>query len=86
MDRMDAKPPARRRLRVGDPVTILPPYDGLPYILEFQHYGHVAELDGDEFMVELESTFPPRQRFGPFPPAKLAHGWRDQAGQWRVKT
>jgi len=73
-------------LGVGDLVTILPPYDGLPYLLEFQHYGRVAEQVGDEFLVEIESTMPPRQRFGPFAASKLAKGWRNESGQWRVMT
>ncbi|WP_433294657.1 hypothetical protein ACQP2F_33690 [Actinoplanes sp. CA-030573] len=74
--------------RIGDLVTVLPPYDRDPYILNFQHYGRVAAVEhrenmgSDLYMVELESTLPPRRKVGPFPGNRLAKGWRDQSGRW----
>ncbi|GAA2658761.1 hypothetical protein Adu01nite_93620 [Paractinoplanes durhamensis] len=67
-------------------MTVLPPYDRDPYILNFQHYGRIAAVEQREnlssYMVELDSTLPPRRQVGPFPGARLAKGWRDQSGRW----
>jgi hypothetical protein len=80
--------------RVGDLVTVLPPYDSDPYILNFQHYGRIAEVAESQaaenqastyYMVELDATLPPRRQVGPFPSSRLAKGWRDQSGRWLVE-
>jgi hypothetical protein len=75
--------------KVGDLVTVLPPYDRDPYILNFQHYGRIAAVEQREnmpsYMVELDSTLPPRRQVGPFPSTRLAKGWRDQSGRWLVE-
>ncbi|GAA0547882.1 hypothetical protein GCM10010172_32160 [Paractinoplanes ferrugineus] len=75
--------------KVGDLVTVLPPYDRDPYILNFQHYGRIAAVQHNDnqssYMVELDSTLPPRRRVGPFPAGRLAKGWRDQSGRWLVE-
>jgi len=75
--------------RVGDLVTVLPPYDTDPYILNFQHYGRIAEVAENQastyYMVELDATLPPRRQVGPFPGSRLAKGWRDQSGRWLVE-
>ncbi|GIF26853.1 hypothetical protein Ate02nite_95830 [Paractinoplanes tereljensis] len=75
--------------KVGDLVTVLPPYDRDPYILNFQHYGRIAAVEQREnmpsYMVELDSTLPPRRQVGPFPSSRLAKGWRDQSGRWLVE-
>jgi len=71
---------------VGDLVTVLPPYDRDPYILNFQHYGRIAAVQQHDnmpsYMVELDATLPPRRQVGPFPGDRLAKGWRDQSGRW----
>lgn len=71
------------RFHVGDPVTILPPYDHDPVIIEHQHYGLVASRVDAGYMVEIEATFPPNERFGPFSERRLAMGWKDGNGRWR---
>lgn len=71
-------------LRVGDEVTILPPWDNDPYIVTFQHYGRVAQLTAAGIVVELENTLPPRRQVGPFPTKRLAPGWKDANGRWLV--
>ncbi|WP_433365142.1 hypothetical protein ACQPZX_35290 [Actinoplanes sp. CA-142083] len=77
--------------KVGDLVTVLPPYDRDPYILNFQHYGRIAAVEHrenmavDHYLVELDSTLPPRRKVGPFPAGRLAKGWRDQKGRWLVE-
>ena len=71
-------------LQEGDEVTVLPPYDNDPYILSFQHYGVVVDSMEGGYVVALEATYPPDQRFGPFPESRLAKGWKDQNGKWRV--
>jgi hypothetical protein len=75
--------------KVGDLVTVLPPYDRDPYILNFQHYGRIAAVEHNDnasaYMVELDSTLPPRRQVGPFPAGRLAKGWRDQSGRWLVE-
>lgn len=68
----------------GDQVTVMPPWDDDPYILTFQHYGTVVQRVDAGYMVEIEATLPPNQRFGPFPPARLAPGWKDANGRWRA--
>lgn len=70
--------------KVGEPVTVLPPYDDDPYILNFQHYARVARRVDDGYVVTLESTLPPGEEFGPFPAERLAHGWKDNSGRWRA--
>ena len=51
--------------------------------MAMQHYGTVAEdLGDDRYMVELDATHPPRQRFGPFAGRRLAVGWRNPGGGW----
>ena len=84
-----AGPPRNDGFKVGDLVTVLPPYDDAdPYILNFQHYGRIAAVEHRDimpsagYMVELDSTLPPRRQVGPFPPGRLAKGWRDQKGRW----
>jgi hypothetical protein len=84
-----AGPPRNESFRVGDLVTVLPPYDDAdPYILNFQHYGRIAAVEHRDnmpsasYMVELDSTLPPRRQVGPFPAGRLAKGWRDQKGRW----
>ena len=72
--------------KVGDPVTVLLPRDDLPYILSFQHFVHVAAIRPDGYMVRLGATFPPSQMFGPIAPHRLAAGWRDEKGRWRIPT
>ena len=80
---------AQESYRVGDLVTVLPPYDTDPYILNFQHYGRIAEVAENQastyYMVELDATLPPRRQVGPFPGSRLAKGWRDQSGRWLVE-
>lgn len=71
------------RLRPGQQVTVLPPYDDDPYILNFQHYGTVASSTEGDVTVELEATVPPGERLGPFPNERIALGWRDENGRWR---
>jgi hypothetical protein len=70
--------------KVGDPVSVLPPWDDLPYILSFQHYAYVASITPDGCMVRLDGAFPPRQVFGPVAPQRLVTGWRDENGRWRI--
>ena len=71
----------------GDLVTILGPWDDDPYILSFQHYGRVAEVTSGGYYLTLGSTWPPNQRFGPFPEWRLASGWRNPAtGDWWIRT
>ncbi|HEX2551615.1 MAG TPA: hypothetical protein VHK64_08475 [Nocardioidaceae bacterium] len=65
-------------------VTILPPYNRDPVIVEMQHYGVVVARTDAGYMVELSATSPPNQRFGPFPPERLARGWKDGNGRWRA--
>lgn len=73
--------------KVGQMVTVLPPYDDDPIILSFQHFGRVAEVVEDGYRVTLGSTWPPEETFGPFPDRRLVHGWRDPAdGDWWLKT
>lgn len=72
--------------KIGDPVTVLPPWDDLPYILSLQHYVHVAAIRPDGCMVWLDAAFPPHQVFGPLALHRLATGWRDEDGCWRVPT
>ena len=76
--------------KVGDLVTVLPPYEGDPYILNFQHYGRIAAVEQRDnmpsaYMVELDATLPPRRQVGPFECSRLAKGWRDQSGRWLVE-
>lgn len=66
---------------VGEQVTILPPYNYDPVIIEHQHHGLVAARTDDGYMVTLESTFPPFERFGPFPEERLTRGWKKN-GRW----
>jgi hypothetical protein len=76
--------PVADRLFVGDEVTVLPPYDTLPYILRFQRYARVAAgIDQPVVTVELTDTYPPGQRFE-VPKAQLVRGWRDNTGRWRM--
>jgi hypothetical protein len=72
--------------RVGDPVTVMPPWDQDPVIIAMQHYARVASVDPDALtcMVSLDATSPPGQTFGPFPLQRLASGWRDETGRWRA--
>lgn len=70
------------RYRPGDPVTILPPYE--QPILEQQHYATVVDELPSGYIVSLECTFPPNKHFGPFPADRLATGWKDGNGRWRV--
>ena len=86
-----AGPARNESFKVGDLVTVLPPYDADPYILNFQHYGRIAAVEHREnmpsdyyYMVELDATLPPRRQVGPFPAGRLAKGWRDQKGRWLV--
>jgi hypothetical protein len=80
---------AQESYRVGDLVTVLPPYDNDPYILNFQHYGRIAAVAENQasasYMVELDATLPPKRQVGPFPGSRLAKGWRDQSGRWLVE-
>jgi hypothetical protein len=76
-------------LKVGDQVTILPPYDDDDDILvRMQPYAKIAEVcplesGGEQYMVQLGSTNPSDLRFGPFSAQRLAAGWRDASGRWR---
>lgn len=71
------------RFREGEPVTILPPYTDDPVIIELQHKGRIAQRVDAGYLVEIADTWPPNQRFGPFPERRLAHGWKDGNGRWR---
>lgn len=75
-------------LEVGEPVTILPPWDRDPVLVAMQHYGNVAEarplrLGGHHYMVRLGATAAGLV-FGPFPADRLVPGWRDRYGRWWV--
>lgn len=70
--------------KVGEPVTVLPPYDNDVFILAFQHYATVSRRVDDGWMVTLADVYPPGEEFGPFPAERLAHGWRDNSGRWRA--
>jgi hypothetical protein len=72
------------RYQPGDEVTILPPYDRDPYIVEFQPHGRVAQAGPHWVTVELPSSWPPGQQVGPFPLERIAPGWRDERGRWRA--
>jgi hypothetical protein len=69
--------------RVGEPVTILPPYTDDSVIIEHQHHGRVAGRADAGYYVAIADTFPPNERFGPFPERRLARGWKDGNGRWR---
>jgi hypothetical protein len=69
--------------KVGEHVTVLPPYENDVYILAFQHYATVSRQVDDGYMITLADVHPPGEEFGPFPADRLAHGWRDDAGRWR---
>jgi hypothetical protein len=70
--------------RVGDQVTILPPYDHDPILISMQHHVRVAEVEPDgAVMVTVPSTMPAGEWFGPFDESRIADGWRDQNGRWR---
>jgi hypothetical protein len=70
--------------KVGDEVTILPPYADDDILVEMQHYARVAAvLPAGQYMVRLGSVYPPDQHFGPFSAQRLAAGWRDECGRWR---
>lgn len=69
--------------KVGEQVTLLPPYDDDPYILAFQRYATVAQRTDAGYMIELDGTHPAQGRYGPFPANRLARGWRDNQGCWR---
>jgi hypothetical protein len=58
--------------------------DSDPYILQFQRYAVVSRLTAEGYYVTLDATVPPGGEFGPFPPAKLQRGWRDNSGRWRA--
>jgi hypothetical protein len=66
---------------VGDPVTVLPPYDSDPILVAMQRHATIAEIrpepgpDGSVYMLQLVGTFPPDRKFGPFPETRLAPGW-----------
>ncbi len=64
-------------LKIGDQVTVCPPYTWDPILVEMQPHARIAEvLDGGaEYMIALGSVHPPDQRFGPFPAARLKPGW-----------
>lgn len=65
--------------QIGERVTILPPYDRDPVIVEHQRYGNVARVfdlhPEPEYLVTLPDAFPANERFGPFPHRRLAKGW-----------
>lgn len=69
---------------VGEQVTLLHPRDDEPIILSMQRYSRVvAVLPNGDIFIQLSDTWPPNQRFGPFPPARFVRGWRDDQGRWR---
>lgn len=72
--------------KVGDPVTVLPPWDDLPYILSFRQYVYVAAIRPDGYMVQFGAAFSPDQVFGPITAHRLAAGWRNEDGRWRIAT
>ena len=83
-----------RRYRPGDQVAHLGNLPGDPYILQFQYYATIVEeADPPEgappgerwYIIELTNTHPPNGHFGPFPSSRLAPGWRDENGRWRIK-
>lgn len=59
----------------GDMVTICPPYTNDPIVVELQPHARVAEVRGDEYLVQLGTTWPPNQLFGPYPEERLKAGW-----------
>lgn len=70
-------------LKVGDQVTILPPWDDDPILIAMQHYVRVAAVvEGVGYMVDLPAASSPR--FGPFAENRLLAGWRDERGRWRL--
>jgi hypothetical protein len=69
-------------LKVGEPVTVLPPYEQDVYILAFQHYATVSRQVDGGYMVKLDAVYPPDEEFGPYPAERLARGWKDDAGRW----
>lgn len=68
--------------KVGDQVTILPPYDRDPILVSMQPFAKITRVDGPAYMVVLGSTMPADLEFGPFTAARLAAGWRDSEGKW----
>jgi hypothetical protein len=70
------------RPRPGTQVTVTA-RESDPYILNFQRYAIVSRVTGLGIFVTLDATFPPNTEFGPFPPAQLQEGWRDENGRWR---
>jgi hypothetical protein len=70
--------------KVGDQVTILPPYDQDPVLIAMQHHARVAEVQPTgAVMVTLSATMPADAQFGPFYPSRIVSGWHDQYGRWR---
>lgn len=68
---------------MGDPVTVLPPYDRDPLIVSMQPHARIAEVlpDADgpgetAYMIALGSAWPPDRRFGPFSSDRLKAGWQ----------
>jgi hypothetical protein len=57
---------------VGDPVEILPPYQGDDIFIEMHHSSaKVAAIVDGEYMVTLGAVHPPDRQFGPFPRERL---------------
>jgi hypothetical protein len=72
--------------KLGQMVTILPPYDDDPIVVSMQPYARVAEVRGEAYMLVLGATWPPDELFGPFPLRRLVCGWRDPVdGDWWFK-
>jgi hypothetical protein len=69
------------QFRIGEAVTIAPPYTNLPVILEMQRHAWVSsrEIVGDDgtyVQVELDSAAP-EYRFHMVPVEQVRHGWID---------
>ena len=68
-------------LAVGEPVTVLPPFDDLPFLLCMQRHVRIAAVVATpvevSYVIRLDATIPPSQQFGPIRASRLAPGWRD---------
>lgn len=79
-----------KAFKVGDAVTVMPPYDDDPLIVSFQRYGQVVKVcgspgnEGAAYYLVLGSTWPKDKMFGPFPANRLCSGWKDEHGHWRA--
>jgi hypothetical protein len=74
-------------LAVGDPVTVVPPFDLDPIVVAMQSHAKVAGVlpmpvgpDQAVYMIELDGTYPAGQQFGPFSANRLVRGWEARSG------